>query len=340
MKPRSGFRAPPAPVSPRAAAELLERAVARRGELLSAPDTNVCRLFNARADGIDGLVLERFGEVLVAQLHEGRLTLDEAAARDLCAAAAQRVDASAVYRKTYPRERSTLAPEREAEHRDPQPWIGTPAPPELLVREHGVQFLVRPYDGYLTGLFLDHRAGRQRIRALAAGRRVLNLFAYTCGFSVAAALGGAVETTSVDIAKKFLEWGKRNFAANELALSAQRFIASDVFEYYRRAARQGRRYDLVILDPPTFSRHKGGRPFVLTERLGALVAGALDLLDPGGVLYVTVNHRETSRAHLERAIGASASAARRTVTEIEHLALPTDFAGDPDYAKSIVVYMQ
>ena len=99
------------------------------------------------------------------------------------------------------------------------------------------------------GLFLDQRDNRRRIRAQARGKDVLNLFAYTCGFSVAAAAGGAASTVSVDLSPKALEWGRANFALSHLDPSDHQFIKSDAFDYLRRAARQGKRFDIIILDP-------------------------------------------------------------------------------------------
>lgn len=318
-------------------ARCLEIALARRAPLLADPDTNVARLFNSAADGIDGLVIERLGDVLVVQMHEGRLTLAEDVLRTLCASVAERLKARAVYRKVYPQQRSALSPELEKLHHDSTPWLGEPVEPELPVVESGMRFLVRPYDGYLMGLFLDHRASRARVRELAAGRRVLNTFAYTCGFTLAAALGGAALTVSVDVSKKSLEWGRRNLAANGLALDTHRFVCSDVFDYYRRAARQGRRFDFIILDPPTFARSKQTkRPFALTEQLAPLVSGAVDLLDSGGIIHLSVNHRETSVRQLEHAVTAATRECGRHCTALDRPPLPDDFHGDPDYAKSVL----
>ena len=317
-------------------AALLETALARRAELLADPQTDVCRLFHSGADGIDGLVIEKLGPVLVVQLHAGRLVIDAAAARELCATAAARVRATAVYRKVFPKDRTTPPGELERQHRDPAPWIGEPVEAELAVHENGATFVVRPYDGYATGLFLDHRAARARVRELAAGRRVLNAFAYTCGFTVAAALGGAAATVSVDISRKALEWGKRNLAANGLTLDAHRFICADVFDYYRRAARQGQRFDLVILDSPTFARVKETRRvFTLAADLPRLVAGALELLDAGGVLHLSVNHRGTSLRALQAVVRDAAHAQGRRDALLEGPPSPEDFPGDPDFAKSV-----
>lgn len=312
-------------------------ALARRASLLAQPATTVGRMVHSAADGIAGLVIERLGPVLIAQLHEGQLQLSESAARDLCAHVAQTLGSEAVYRKVYPKDRSAVSAELERQHRDPSPWIGTPVPPELPVLEHGMTFLVRPYDGYLTGLFLDHRLSRLRVRQLAGGRRVLNAFAYTCGFTLAAVLGGARETVSVDISKKSLTWGRRNLEANGVALEPQRFICSDVLDYCRRAVRQGRRFDLILLDPPTFARQKGSRrTFVLERDLDRLVCGALTVLDPGGLVLLSVNQRDLSFARLEHVLVAAARAERRRCELRERLPLPEDFCGDQDYAKSVL----
>jgi 23S rRNA (cytosine1962-C5)-methyltransferase len=316
---------------------LLDAAFARRAALLSAADTNVGRLFNGLSDGLDGLVLERLGDVLIAQCHEGRLTLPEDAVRELCTAAMQRVGARAVYRKHYPKNRTVARRELDELHRQPVPWIGAPVEPEFAVLEHRARFLVRPYDGYATGIFLDHRTARCAVRAAVHDRRVLNAFAYTCGFTVAAALGGAAATVSVDISKKALEWGKRNLAANGCALDRHRFICSDVLDYYRRAARQGHRFDWIILDPPTFSRVKdSGRAFSLGKNLAALVGGALDLLDAGGTLLLSINQHGTSGAHLQLVVREAARSRGRPCTFLPPPAPPEDFEGDPEFSADVL----
>jgi 23S rRNA (cytosine1962-C5)-methyltransferase len=318
--------------------ECFERALAARATLLADPHTNAFRVFNGAADGIDGLVIEKLGDVLIAQLHEGRLRLGEAEVRDLCAQAQRRLGARAVYRKSFARDRPSSQPGIRKLHWDPTPWLGQPVDAELPVLENSVSFLVHPYDGYSVGLFLEHRENRQRVRVLAAGRTVLNAFAYTCAFSVAAALGDAATTISVDLSKKHLEWGKRNFTANKLDLSLHRFICSDIFDYYRRAKRQRRRFDLIILDPPTFARSKRVRQiFVLAKDLERLVLEAMELLSPEGYLLLATNHRRTSRRRLEQAVAVAAGARRFQI--IARPRLPLDFVGDPGYAKSIVAWL-
>ena len=315
----------------------LDAALARREALLADPQTNVGRMVNGAADHVPGLVIDRLGDVLIAQVYEGQWAVPERAARDLCELVASRLGASAVYRKRFPRDRTGPGAVEQPEHRDPHPWIGSPSQPEIEVREAGITFLVRPYDGFATGLYLDHRQRRADMRTLAAGRRVLNAFAYTCGFTVAAGLGDAASTVSVDISKRHLEWGKRNLSANGLALDSHKFICSDVFDYYRRAERQKQRFDLVLLDPPTFARmRRPRRTFSLAADLERLIAGAVDLLDSSGRLHVSVNHRGTTPRALQDALR---SAARRRGRRYEILASPpppADCAGSACDDKSLV----
>ena len=314
----------------------IERALKLRERLLADDSLDAVRIINGDADGIPGLVVDKLGPVLIAQLHEERLKIDPEHARRLVEDVQRRLGTLAVYRKYFVRQRGRVPREIVEAHKDPRPWIGEVVEAELVVLEYGLRYLVRPYDGFAFGLFLDHRDNRRRIGELSAGRRVLNAFAYTCGFSVAAAAGGAAHVASVDSYKRYLEWGKRNLEFNGLDPSPHRFYCSDIFEFYRRAQRQGLRYDLVVLDPPTFSRPKGsGRVFVLAEHLQPLCAGAVDLLDPGGLLFLATNDRGIGRGRLEEA--ASRAAADRRCTVVQRPSLPIDFAGDPDYSKTIIV---
>lgn len=314
--------------------ELVEAALQAREPLLRDKTTNAYRVFNGAADGVAGFILERFGATLIAQIHEGALEFPEEFAREIAERFAQRLEATAVYRKVFARDRNAALAQLEATHHDPQPWIGTPTEAEIEAMELGVKFIVRPYDGYSTGLFLDQRMNRRRVRQLAPGRRVLNTFAYTCGFSLAAALGGAVETVSVDISGKSLEWGQRNFAANDVAGEGHTFFRADVFDFLRGAAKRERQFDLIILDPPTFARVKGKRgAFVLEEQLDALLGATAAVLAPGGSLLISINTRRLSRAALEAAAGAALPNGEIA----ERPRLPLDFRGDSELAKSIWV---
>jgi len=313
----------------------LEAALKARESLIAEPAITAYRVFNGQADGIPGLVIERLGDVLVVQLHEGTLTCDAEQVRAFVEHAHQRLGTRAVYRKRFVRDRSRASAELARLHTNPQPWLGERVEPERIVVEYGLKFLVRPYDGFSVGLFLEHRENRRRIRGLAAGLRVLNAFSYTGGFTVAAAAGGAAAIASVDVSKRYLEWSKHNLTANGIDLTGLRFYRSDIFAYYKRARRQGHRYTLIILDPPTFARSpRSKRVFVLTEQLEALAAGAMELLDPGGIVLLATNDRRIDRTRLEAVL--TKVGAGRSCTILESPALPRDFAGDPDYSKTVI----
>lgn len=329
---------PPGPLDYHQAQASLAAALDRRSGLPQRLRTNALRWFHGAGDGVPGFVLEQYDDVLVAQMHDGVLALDEHAARRLAESARSALGARAVYLKRFPADRSAALKRLESFHRDETPWIGDAVEPERTVSEHALNYIVRPYDGYSTGLFLDQRANRARIRAAADAKSLLNLFAYTCSFSVAAAAGGAARTTSVDASRRYLEWGKRNFAVNRLSLENHTFICSDALAYFKRAARQGRRFDILVVDPPAFGRDKAsGRVFALVDDLDALLGGAVGLLASGGLLLFTTNLRGLRRARILGALRRAAG--HRRVRRPDELELPADFAGDPDYARSFLMQL-
>ena len=162
------------------------------------------------------------------------------------------------------------------------------------VREGDLSFRVNLSDYLDTGLFLDARKKRALIRSGAAGKRVLNLFAYTCSLSVSAASGGARQVDSVDLSNTYLEWGRINFALNGLDDSYLKgtlpLIRSDVLQFINQAAKKGARWDLIILDPPSFSNSKKMRGTLDIRRdHRELIQRCLSLLSPGGTLWFSSN---------------------------------------------------
>jgi 23S rRNA (cytosine1962-C5)-methyltransferase len=317
--------------------DLLAIAVTSRLGCLLGRDTDSWRLHTGRPEGIPGLVVEKLGPVIILQTHQGKFMGDADLVRRIGKWYARTFDASAVYHKRFVKDRSRVEAHAEELH-DPQPLIGKPAPQEFAVCENDLRFLVRPYDGYSTGLFLDHRDNRRRVRELAGGRRVLNAFCYTCGFSVAAAAGGATQVVSVDLSQKSLEWGKRNFTANGLHPDKHLFICSEIFDYFKRARRQKRSFDLVILDVPTFARsRRPPRAFSVAADLRPLIVEALTLLTPGGFVLCSTNSRTQSAAWLGEQIAAAAAEAGRRFQITASPPLPLDFAADRNYAKTVIV---
>ncbi|NOS99952.1 MAG: methyltransferase [Phycisphaerales bacterium] len=279
----------------RAVEGVLRTALAERLPWLMDGASDAYRAFDGRRDGLAGLNVDIHGRVAVMSVRQGRFPLDDGALHDAAEWYGRFLGIDAVYLKGIPRDRSHDESESTQALCDPQPLWGSAVPPEITAREDGLSYWVRPYDGFQTGLFLEHCGNRRWLKEHSAGRAVLNLFAYTCGLSVAAATGGALETHSVDTSKKALEWGKRNFEANGLALDSHRFYCSDVFEYYKRAERQERRFDLIVLDAPTFARlKKPARVFRVEADFVRLVREALPLLISGGVMLVSINQRRLS----------------------------------------------
>jgi 23S rRNA (cytosine1962-C5)-methyltransferase len=189
-------------------------------------------------------------------------------------------------------ERAIVFKQRARRHgREQHVKTGRAARPFVVV-EAGLRFEV-DLDAYLdTGLFLDHRALRAQVRERAAGRRMLNLFAYTGSFTVYAAAGGAVESDTVDLSNTYLDWAGRNFARNGLDPERHVRVRADVLAWLPQAAEEGRRWDLIVLDPPAFSNSKAMDDVLDVQRDHRwLIANARALLDPGGELYFSTNLR-------------------------------------------------
>lgn len=166
-----------------------------------------------------------------------------------------------------------------------------------VVTEGGVRYGLDFSAGYSTGLFLDQRANRSLLRQLEP-KRVLNTFAYTCSFSVVAALAGA-ETLSVDLSRKSLDRGRTNFELNGLSTDGHRFIADDVLDFLPRLERRGEKFDAIILDPPTFSRGNRGRRWQIERDFEDLLLQALELAAPGASILLSTNCTRLSGKHLE-----------------------------------------
>ena len=200
------------------------------------------------------------------------------------------------------------------------------------VLEDGLRFLVN-FDEYLdTGLFLDHRITRRRLREATAGRRFLNLFAYTGTATVYAAAGGAAATTSVDLSRTYLDWAERNLALNTGSPEsrAHEFIQADCTEWLRDDARAAERYDVIFLDPPTFSNSKRMQGVLDIERdHPALIDACVRLLAPGGLLVFSTN---AQRFRLDPAL-----AERHAVRDISAATLPQDYERNPRIHRSFEV---
>lgn len=314
-----------------------------RETFVEAELTNTCRLIHGPSDGWPGWYVECLGDWLLSQ-SERPLQPRETTELERIVAALRLKGA---YHKVLTREvRKT--PSNDA---SPRLVLGEAAPERFAILENGLRFTLSFAEGYSVGLFLDQRDNRRRLLTghigadfqlspgpgSAAGLSVLNAFAYTCGFSVAASKAGGI-TTSLDLSKKYLAWGKENFALNGLDPARHDFIYGDVFDWLRRLAKKQRLFDVVLLDPPTFSQSKESGVFRVERDYGRLVCAALPLLRPGGVLFASTNAAKWEPADFLGVIEREAQASGREVRQHMFFPQPLDFPvsrAEPGYLKTV-----
>ncbi len=270
------------------------------------------------------LAVDRYGDSVRLFLYERpyeKAEDEERAWLDLMArtaAEALGVDPSKVFARVRRRQRGLAQYDREQERAF-----------ELEVREGPCRFIVNLSDYLDTGLFLDHRTTRALVGAESAGKRVLNLFCYTGAFTVHAARGGAMSSTSVDLSNTYLEWARRNLELNGFASGAHELVRSDAKAFLEAAATRGRKWDLAVLDPPTHSNSKKMSDDLDLGRDWPELAGAvLRVLEPGGALWFSTNAR---RFKFDPALLPGTE-----VADLTDATIPPDFRGRPHRAWRIV----
>lgn len=332
-----------------------------RAALIEPESSDAYRLIHGAADGHPGWYVDRLGPYLLSQ-SDPPLTPPQL---DHLAQCSQALSLRGVYHKRLTRHVRAACPTEAW----PQLVLGEPAPERFTALENGLRFELSFGQGYSVGLFLDQRDNRRRLLTnhvaagfplfptvaqasclppnsaldsplrvrLQASPSVLNTFAYTCGFSVCAAKAGA-RTTSLDLSRKFLEWGRRNFALNGLDPAAHEFICGDAFDGLRRLAKNRRRFDVIMLDPPTFSTSKEHGVFRAEKDYGRLVAAALPLLAPAGLLFASTNAADWPPEKFLTALENTVRAAKRRILQRHYAPQPPDFPvtrAEPAYLKTV-----
>lgn len=317
-----------------------------RSAVIDPGTTNAWRTIHGASDGWPGWYVDRLGAFLLSQ-SERELNGSQ---RETLAALLQRSSSRGAYHKLLTRE----ARKTGTAQASPKKISGDEAPDEIVVRENGMTFLLRFQEGYSVGLFLDQRDNRRRFLTNHVGAEfplfakgpaaaeVLNLFAYTCGFSVCAAKAGA-RTTSVDLSKKYLEWGRRNLVLNDLDPARHDFVYGDAFDWMRRLAKKQRRFDAIVLDPPTFSQSKGHGAFQAEKDYGELVNAALPLLASNGVLLASTNAAKLPPERFLGQVTAAIHSTGRRIVQQHYVPQPPDFPisrGEPAYLKTVWMRVQ
>ena len=274
--------------------------------------TTAFRLFNQEGDGFGGLTVDLYGDYAVfswynSYVYQIRQTISEA------------------FRQVFPEVLGAYEKIRfkgldyESAH-----VYGQEAPDFFTVLENGVLYQVFMNDGLMTGIFLDqHEVRGSLVDGLAMGKSLLNMFSYTAAFSVAAAMGGASQTTSVDLAKRSRELSQAHFQANGISTDDHRFIVMDVFEYFKYAKRKGLTYDVIVLDPPSFARNKK-QTFSVAKDYHKLISQSLEILNPEGIIIASTNAANVSRQKFTEQIDKGF--AGRSYQILNKYGLPADFA--------------
>ena len=274
--------------------------------------TTAFRLFNQEGDGFGGLTVDLYGDYAVfswynSYVYQIRKVISEA------------------FRQVFPEVLGAYEKIRfkgldyESAH-----VYGQEAPDFFTVLENGVLYQVFMNDGLMTGIFLDqHEVRGSLVDGLAMGKSLLNMFSYTAAFSVAATMGGASQTTSVDLAKRSRELSQAHFQANAISTDDHRFIVMDVFEYFKYAKRKSLTYDVIVLDPPSFARNRK-QTFSVAKDYHKLISQSLEILNPGGIIIASTNAANVSRQKFTEQIDKGF--AGRSYQILNKYGLPADFA--------------
>ncbi len=296
-------------------------AILRKHILLG--DTDCYRLVNGEGDGLPGVTVDRYADYLMLQLYTdawepylGQLT--EALKRVYCP--------SGIYLKYRPQQTRQLEAQKKSRQTN-RLVAGKAAPNPLIVKEDGLVYRVNLHNGLHTGLFPDQRRNRRETMARVAGSQVLNLFAFTGAFSVAAAAAGAQRVTSVDVSEKYLSIARENFTGNRIDPDQHEFIVGDVFTELATMRSQGRFFDCLLFDPPSFSTTKKSR-FSTQGGTAELVAQTIPLVSPGGLLMTASNHQKVTLDEYFKELRRGALKAKRTLRTIYVGGQPEDFPCD------------
>ncbi len=293
----------------------LEQALARRAGLLDPGDLTACRLVNAESDGLPGLIVDRYGTLLVCQFLSAGA---ECWRGDIVRSLADMTGARGIYERS-----DTDARAKEGlEERCGILW-GEEPPGLVEISEHGVRFLVDVRKGHKTGFYLDQRENRLALDGFSKGAEVLNCFSYTGAFGIRALHAGASTVLNVDTSQEALELGARNAALNNARAGAFQCRAGDVFSALRTLRDQGRTFDLIVLDPPKFAA-SASQILPASRGYKDINLLAFKLLKPSGTLFTFSCSGHIGPELFRKIVADAAQDARRNATVIRHLTQAAD----------------
>ena len=296
-------------------ARKIQQAISSRHDFYASEDTTAFRVFNSEGDGIGGLIIDYYdGYYVMSWYSEGIYQFKEYVIEALKSAPN--------FKGLYQKKRFNV----KGQYIEEDDFVaGDKGEFPLIVKENGIRFAVYLNDGAMVGVFLDQRDVRKTIRdKYAKGKTVLNMFSYTGAFSVAAALGGAAKTTSVDLANRSLAKTIEQFSVNGIDHEAQDIIVEDVFKYFKYAVKKNMTFDLVVLDPPSFAKSKK-HTFSAAKDYKDLLKEAIALTKPNGVIVASTNASNFDMKKFHSFIEKAFSEKGERYKMMEQFALPADF---------------
>ncbi|MBJ8020036.1 MULTISPECIES: class I SAM-dependent rRNA methyltransferase [Bacillus cereus group] len=310
----------------------IKSALHKRKQFYKSSDTTAFRALNGEGDGLGGLIIDYYdGYYVVSWYSEGIYTF-----RDEIIAALQKV---ANFKGIYEKKRF----DTKGKYIEGDDFVaGERGEFPLIVKENGVNFAVYLNDGAMVGVFLDQRNVRKQIRdKYAKGRTVLNMFSYTGAFSVFAALGGASKTTSVDLANRSLSKTIEQFSVNEVDYEAQDIIVEDVFLYFKYAAKKKMKFDMVVLDPPSFARSKK-YTFSAAKDYKNLLKETIAITENNGIIVASTNCSAFDMKKFKGFIDTAFKEMNGKYKILEEHSLPEDFRTidqfkEGDYLKVVFI---
>lgn len=293
----------------------IRNAFSKRIKLYHSRDTNCFRVFNGEGDGIGGLTIDYFDEYyLITWYSKGIYVFKD----NILKAIKALVSFDGIYEKKRFEENGMVVDEDSY-------VLGRRASKPLIVKENGVNFAIYLNDGAMVGVFLDQKEVRKSIKdKYSNSKRVLNTFSYTGAFSMAAAKGGAI-TTSVDLASRSLEKTTENFTINNIDSSNQDIIVEDIFLYFKRAKKEELKFDVVILDPPSFATSKDNR-FSAAKDYKELVKSAIEITEDEGVIVASTNCATFNMGKFKKFIDEAFKESHKNYEILEEHSLPEDFS--------------
>lgn len=301
--------------------EKVKKALKERAAFFNSEDTTAFRVFNGEGDGIGGLIIDYYDGYYVIQWYsQGVYSFKDYVIKAL--------ENLTEFKAIYEKKRF----DTKGKYIEDDDFVaGTRGEFPILVKENGVRFAVHLNDGAMVGVFLDQRDVRNTIKEkYAKGKTVLNMFSYTGAFSVFAALGGAAKTTSVDLANRSRAKTIEQFSVNGIDYEAQDIIVEDVFKYFKYAARKELKFDLVILDPPSFAKSKKFT-FSAAKDYTNLLKETIAITEKDGMIVASTNCSTFGMDKFKGFIDAACKEMNKKYSIVEEFSLPEDFRTIKEY---------